>query len=364
MKILIIEWEASSKAGGAEKSMFHFINFLIDDRNEVFLACEVIDDYNVAQEKIIKINTQPPSIQGYLSYISNLSKIISFIKRNDINLIFTHCIHLFPFLRLIKLFTKTKIKVYFKWLYTKGDIGIINRWGGRCIDQVIAINPFIGNYWKSQLKLKTNIHYIADGIEFGEAPKNKGQLKLNDEINILFIGRIYEGKGLHLLIDALFKLPNNYKLTIVGKFNNHGSKVDPYENYIYSLIEDYSLKDRIDFQGFVKDVKDIYRNSNIVVVPSIIDDAQPLTVLEAFSLGVPAIASRSGGIPFMYEEPEVWLFNNDGESIASKIIYIIKLINDDNSVFLNQYHYVRGKYNCLETNLLLIDNLKNGNKNS
>jgi glycosyltransferase involved in cell wall biosynthesis len=53
------------------------------------------------------------------------------------------------------------------------------------------------------------------------------------------------------------------------------------------------------WHGFVGDVDSIYRNLDVVVVPSNFQDPFPTTIIEAGLRGVPVIGSTSGGIPEM-----------------------------------------------------------------
>lgn len=53
----------------------------------------------------------------------------------------------------------------------------------------------------------------------------------------------------------------------------------------------------IEFLGWRDDVREVLSTLDLVVVPSAMADATPLVILEAFSAGVPVVASRSGGIP-------------------------------------------------------------------
>jgi glycosyltransferase involved in cell wall biosynthesis len=59
------------------------------------------------------------------------------------------------------------------------------------------------------------------------------------------------------------------------------------------------LTDRVVVPGFLarEDVEEIRRSAYVQVVPSIWYENAPSTVLEAYSLGLPVLASKIGGLP-------------------------------------------------------------------
>lgn len=106
--------------------------------------------------------------------------------------------------------------------------------------------------------------------------------------SIAYVGRLSKEKGLFTLIDAVKGL--NVKLKIIGE----GALKDELLNKIQ--------KDKINnifFLGYMKgeELKKEIRKSMFIVAPSEWYENSPRSVIEAFALGKPAIASRIGGIP-------------------------------------------------------------------
>ncbi len=58
----------------------------------------------------------------------------------------------------------------------------------------------------------------------------------------------------------------------------------------------------ISFLGWRSCVSEVLSSLDLVVVPSRMDDATPLVILEAFSAGVPVVAFRCGGIPEIIDD--------------------------------------------------------------
>jgi len=118
---------------------------------------------------------------------------------------------------------------------------------------------------------------------------------------VLFVGRVVEQKGPHLLLEAAAKLGDAagpFRVRVVGSsgFSADG-ELSPYERRLRELAR--PLGDRVEFVPF-RDraaVMAEYAGASIFCVPSNWDDPCPLTVLEGMACGLPVIASRRGGIP-------------------------------------------------------------------
>ncbi len=106
-----------------------------------------------------------------------------------------------------------------------------------------------------------------------------------------YLGRIEPEKGVEPLLEAFQTLPENYQLKIAGT----GKDV-----YVSYLQEKYA-SERISFLGWVKP-EAVYRSVNYVVVPSMWHEPFGRTVIEAYSHGVPVIASARGGLMELVEE--------------------------------------------------------------
>ena len=152
--------------------------------------------------------------------------------------------------------------------------------------------------------------------------------------NILFVGRLNEGKGVHLLIEAmkqvLIKIPES-RLTIVG---SHWFGVNQDTPYIKNLREESrDVQDHIIFAGYVPhdQLPLAYASASVFVQPSIYPEAFPLTCLEAMASGLPVIASNRGGLPEEIGETGI-LFDPEGNQAVSELAQkIISVLQDPQS---------------------------------
>ncbi len=150
----------------------------------------------------------------------------------------------------------------------------------------------------------------------------------------LFVGvvtRITPEKGIHFLVramDALKKTVLNnavtIKLLIVG-----GPYFQKDHDYMASLkqeVVDLDVTETVIFTGFLSDTRVVTSLLDIVLVPSIIPEACPRTIIEAMAVGKAVIATPLGGSKeLVTPETGVLVPPENAEAIASAIA---KLAND------------------------------------
>ena len=121
---------------------------------------------------------------------------------------------------------------------------------------------------------------------------------MEDNLIILFVGRLILRKGLHLLLQA-FKILReritNVRLVVVGD----GPERQRYLNQVKSM----ALEKDVIFTGFVDKTTlgKIYSLSDIVAIPSL-NEPFGIVVLEAMLSRKPIVASNSGGIPEILQD--------------------------------------------------------------
>ena len=207
-----------------------------------------------------------------------------------------------------------------------------------CVDNKVFDKKLYSNY-KQELMKRYNIN--------------------NDDIVILFTGRLIEIKGVKELIIAFRKLQLKYKckLLIVGNSGFANTIVNEYDKELYDLTK--GIENKVIFGGFIhnKDLPKIHSICDIAVVPSIGYEAAGLVVLEAMSSGIPLIVTNSGGIPEYIDKK--YIINLDInedliDNLYKSMEYLIKnpkkrLINAENSkIYVDKYNVNTYYNNFLE----------------
>lgn len=123
------------------------------------------------------------------------------------------------------------------------------------------------------------------------------QIQENEHV-VLFTGRLSPEKGIKELIEAFLSLEDSsIKLVIAGSYLNGNTKVkNAYEALLQKKIQ--QDKKRVILTGYIDhdQLPVFYAMADVVVVPSLCEDAAPLSVIEAITCGRPLITTYSGGI--------------------------------------------------------------------
>lgn len=129
------------------------------------------------------------------------------------------------------------------------------------------------------------------------------------KINILYLSNMIKSKGYY----EVLKLANNNKnqnihFDFAGGWQN---KED--EKEFFDFIKINHLEDIVTFHGFVNgcEKKELFENSQLFIFPTRYgNEAFPLSILEAFSYGLPTLSTDEGSIPFIIDEKSGVIVNN------------------------------------------------------
>jgi glycosyltransferase involved in cell wall biosynthesis len=178
----------------------------------------------------------------------------------------------------------------------------------RGIDLLICCSRFVKRRVETTMPfLSRKVDVVYNGIECERFMNTNGQrvrtslgIDPNDVV-VLYVGQITEGKGLHVLIEAFNLVHDSFPKTsmiVVGSSKVWGgSKQD--EIYERRMIQKATGLP-IHFVGTIQaaDVPEYYAASDIFVCPSIFEEAGgPLVNLQAMASGKPVVATRVGGVP-------------------------------------------------------------------
>lgn len=208
-------------------------------------------------------------------------------------------------------------------------------------DKIVVVAP----WWKELLsakypKFKSKIFVSLNPldeklIQLSNDVKDIRVERENNNVIILSVSRLVDGKGVDKTIKALTYLPQNFQLNIAG--------IGPQENELKELVKTLNLSDRVKFLGWVSyDEKiRIYKNADIFCLPSKLDSFG-MVYLEAMLVNLPVVALNFQAIPNILPDKEsVILLNDDSPEQISKTILKISKIKNDGSLS----DYVISKFN-------------------
>lgn len=146
----------------------------------------------------------------------------------------------------------------------------------------------------------------------------------------------YPLKGFHYLLQAMPEILQRFPgahISVAGiGITAYGSlkeklKISGYGRYLRKLMEEKGLEDKITILGQLSDVqmKEAYLKSHVFVCPSALENS-PNSLGEAMLLGVPCVASRTGGIPDLAEDKRSALLFEKGNvhELADCVIRIFE----------------------------------------
>ncbi len=138
------------------------------------------------------------------------------------------------------------------------------------------------------------------------------------------VTRITPEKGIHFLVRAMRELKGevDVRLLIVG--GPYFQKDVEYMEMLKREVADLGVEDSVIFTGFLSDTRIVTSLLDIVLVPSIIPEACPRTIIEAMAVGKPVIATPLGGSKELVT-PETGLFvpPEDASAVAEAITTLV-----------------------------------------
>lgn len=127
------------------------------------------------------------------------------------------------------------------------------------------------------------------------AERNEARLRLfnagSDCLVLASVGRLVGWKGIGVILDALRQLPERYRYLVIGS--------GPEEADLKARAAELGLGSRVHFAGHVPhaDLPATLSWCDLLVQPSVGEEAFGISVVEAMACGLPVFASNNGGLP-------------------------------------------------------------------
>ncbi|HWR89127.1 MAG TPA: glycosyltransferase [Dissulfurispiraceae bacterium] len=134
---------------------------------------------------------------------------------------------------------------------------------------------------------------VPHGVE--HLGRDRTEKQEGGTIRFGYVGRIEYLKGLHVILEALERIPGGRcELHVFGAPRQAWD-----EEYLKKAVTRYRGIAPVRFHGYVPSGKlsDAYGEFDVLIVPSLLPEAFGLVVAEAFSAGKPVIVFDSGALP-------------------------------------------------------------------
>lgn len=195
------------------------------------------------------------------------------------------------------------------------------------IDGFIYVSNFAKNIQEKYMPaVKSTPNIIL--YNFSTSIIQKGKSTPKDKY-FLFFGRLSYEKGLKTLLTAFKDIPE-CKLKVVG--------TGPKEEELKQFVLKTNMQN-VDFLGYKqgKELSDLVYNAYFVVVPSEWYENNPMTIIEAYSVGTPVIGAKIGGIPEIVDDGKTgFQFTSANvEELKAIILKTNNLSNEEYSTISN-----------------------------
>ncbi|GAB6282463.1 MAG: hypothetical protein STSR0008_12090 [Ignavibacterium sp.] len=192
------------------------------------------------------------------------------------------------------------------------------------INQFSAIRVLSSSIEKElkQIGYKGNTYIIDNGIQKTQISYKSRSLE--QPLKIYYLGSLCESKGVLDCLNLLSELRKNdinVQFTFIGEWVNQ-----KFKEKVYRIVKNNMMNSYVIFKGRLLDEQkwDTIKNMHFLVHLSSWD-GQPLTILEAMSIGIPSISTNIGAIPdTIIHNKTGFICNNYGE--ANK--YLISILED------------------------------------
>jgi len=199
-------------------------------------------------------------------------------------------------------------------------------------DLLIFISKAVEKTFNENFKIdKKSVEIVYNGINNKYIDK-KIEKRANENVNIIYVGRLVALKGVDILIKAFEGVYEKYpksQLTIVGD----GSE----KNKLYELAKGIKGSENIFFTGRKENVIDWLDKADIFVYPSICQEGFGISVAEAMARGRIPITFNKGGLPELISNGQNGFLVEqvDYIKLSEAILNVIKMNDSEKNKIIN-----------------------------
>lgn len=228
---------------------------------------------------------------GVLRYARDVAGAARFLRENRIDLLDVNFGYWRPAEVLAARLMRVPIVTHYHVLVSRPGPFV------RFSSAIVVVSQFAAEHSEPKSARVEVIHNTVTLDRFDRARDIRSEVGLvpSDTV-VAFVGQIRENKGVDLFIRMARAIPDrDARFLIVGECRDPNHYPGSYtEARLHAEIGGDS---RIRYLGYRSDVENVYRSSDMIVMPSRWGEPFGLINIEAGAAGKPMIATRDGGIP-------------------------------------------------------------------
>ena len=336
----ILYLDSGSGIGGGQRSLLLLLNLLDKDRFTPFVGC-LGDSPFAAEVEKTHANVVPLSLPAAhnktdkvrrftlrdlfedFRQLSVILQLHQMVKRHAIDLIHANSLSVALLGGIVARINRIPILMHKRYATS---YGVLDRICERLLHRVILVSE--ATRWNFAPIAKQTLIYNGVDLDAFQASSEEVETlraELLPDVSgspILtgVVTRITPEKGIHFLVRAIAELKGKIdtKLLIVG--GPYFQKDVDYMNELKQEVADLDVEDAVIFTGFLSDTRVVTSLLDIMLVPSIIPEACPRTIIEAMAVGKPVISTPLGGSKeLVTSETGILVPPEDASAIADAI---------------------------------------------
>jgi len=298
-KIHICYFIGSLKIGGAQKHVVDLINNIDHRKFEVFLVLAQNEQGFLDNLKLNSSNILVLNLRCYydVSAFKGLIKFVMFLWKNDIDILQSYLFECNVFGAICRIF-KPRMKYIMSirnMNYNHSKLRIISiHLASYFSNYVTAVSKKVRDYISKRERInQKKIKVIYNSVDHEYFSNIHTQFNHNrhdkSNINIACVSSLNFRKGHEFLIEAFqlaIKQSPMMKLYLIGD----GKK----RKKLKKMVSALGLQNQIYFVGYILDVRKYLKHTDIFVLSSL-EEGMSNALLEAMSMGIPAITTDVGG---------------------------------------------------------------------
>ncbi len=340
----ILYLDSGSGIGGGQRSLLLLLKLLDKARFRPFVGCLGDSDFAVEVEKtgasVVPLSLPAAhnktdkvkrfTISDLLEDFRQLRVIFQLhqaVKRHAIDLIHANSLSVALLGGVVARLHRIPILMHKRYATS---YGVLDRICERLLHRVILVSE--ATRWRFAPAAKQTLIYNGVDLDAFQASQEEIETFRNERFPdgtqpdalVGVVTRITPEKGIHFLVRAMHELKGkvDVRLLIVG--GPYFQKDVEYMGTLKQEVAELGVEDSVIFTGFLSDTRIVTSLLDIVLVPSIIPEACPRTIIEAMAVGKPVIATPLGGSKELVT-PETGLLvpPEDASAVAEAIATLV-----------------------------------------
>lgn len=170
-----------------------------------------------------------------------------------------------------------------------------------------------------------NIRLIPRSVDLNRFIYRAPSLEGKKELVVAVIGRVTPIKGQLYFLKAFASVLRSVSFVEAWVIGGVSSGKEHYQEELLAWVRRLGLRDAVRFLGNRRDIPELLSRVDILVMPSIAQEAFGRVIVEAQASGVPVIATKVGGVVEIIKDGQTGLLVSprDVESLAEAMVRIL-----------------------------------------